>query len=128
VAEAEHHRVVHRCETPLVLPVGAARAAELPLDALPARHRQRLAPERQDVRERSIAIHDKRSAVEDELVLATDLIDVHQRQARLRRAKTRELEALAELLDLEGRAIGHEQQLRALARQLDRTTVEPDVL
>ena len=94
---------------------------------VPAGERQRLAPEGKQAGQRAVGVHHERAAVEDELVLSADLVDVRERHARLGRAHPRELETMRELLDLEGRSVGDEQQLRAALRQVGGDRVEPDV-
>jgi hypothetical protein len=70
------------------------------------------------VREGAVGVHDERTAVEDELVLAADLVDVGEGKARFRHAVSREVEALVKLLDLERRPVRDKQQLRAGACQV----------
>ena len=67
---------------------------------LPCGEDDRLAEEGKTMGERAVSVHDERSAVEHELVLATDLVDVRERNAGFGRARSRQLEPFLELVDI----------------------------
>ena len=68
------------------------------------------------------AFIDERAAVEHQLVLAAHLVDVRERQAGFGDALACQVEPLMELVDLERRAVRHEQQLGAARREMRRRT------
>ena len=86
--------------------------------ALPVARPDDLAPLRQPHGECSVGIDDERSAVEHELVLPAHLVHVEQREPGLLDARGRQLDALLELFSLERRSVGHDQHVRAAARQV----------
>ena len=124
VAKSEHHRAVDRLwpwEFRVRLPRRSLRRRRADrsvaaVAAFPGGEDQRLAPEGKHVRQRPTGIHDERSAVEDELVLAADLVDVGEREPRFGDSVARQVETLMKFVDLEWRAVRHEQQLRARPR------------
>src|SRR3546814_14462200 len=88
-------------------------------DLLPGRHLQRQA---------AVGVQHEGGAVEHQLVLAADLVQVDQRQAALHHPRHRELGAHVELAELERRAVRHQQDLAAgLGHALDHLG-GPDVL
>ena len=70
--------------------------------------------------ERAVGVHDERAAVEDQFVLAADLVDVGERHPRFGHACARELETVFELVHLERRAVGDEQHLAPRVGQMRR--------
>src|SRR6185503_6338867 len=95
---------------------------------LPCGEDDRLAEEGKTMGERAVSVHDERSAVEHELVLATDLVDVRERNAGFGRARSRQLEPFLELVDLERRAVRHEENLGASPSQMLADGGKPDIL
>src|SRR4029453_10110853 len=79
-------------------------------------------------RKRAVTVDDKRSAIEHELVLAADLIDVDQRNSRIDHALARQRQALVEFPHFERRAVRNQEQLRAEPAKVRRDQREPDVL
>ena len=89
----------------------------------------RLAPGRQRARQLPVGVHDERSAVEDELVLAADLVDVGERQAGLaRRARARGRRRCCDFSTSNGEPFGTSSSSAPCARQVLRGVGEPDVL
>ena len=78
--------------------------------------------------ERSIAVHDERTAVEHQFILASDLVHVGDRQSRFDDALAREIEPHMKLLNVEGRTVRRQQELGAGACQVSRARRRPDVL
>ena len=78
---------------------------------------------------RAVGGHDDRVAVEDQVVLAADHVDVGERAAGLGRPAGDELAAHVVLVALVGRAVDDEQELGAgAAGQRHGAAVLPDVL
>ena len=67
--------------------------------------------------DRAIGVERKRRAVENELILAADLIDIDERQFRLGDPRHGHVEAHLGLVAPIGRTIGHDEQLGAGLRQ-----------
>jgi len=89
--------------------------------------RDRLVPRRDLLRERTRRVDDERRAVEHELVLAADAVDVDDRQAGLPCARL-DLRAAKRLLPrVKGRAVGHDEHLRAGPGRRRRWLRKPDV-
>src|SRR5262249_61505526 len=85
-------------------------------------------PHRQPHDDTSASIDDKRSAIEDELVLATDLVDVREREPALGHAFARQRDAPIELRALERGSIRDHEDLGAALREMPGHAREPDVL
>ncbi len=78
--------------------------------------------------QRAIGVQHEGSAVEDQFVLAADLVEVDERQSGLRHPRGRDVEALLRLAAPIGRTIRHQQHLGAgLGEALD-DVAGPDVL
>ena len=73
-------------------------------------------------------IPDERSAVEHQLVLSADEIDIGERQPGLGRALGRQPSTRSRLVPLERRAVQHHQQLRAARAEVRRHPRPPHVL
>ena len=73
----------------------------------------RLLPGRHLHGEAAVGVEHERGAVEHQFVLAADLVDVDQRQARLGHARHGDVHAQIGLGPVEGRAVGQDQDLRA---------------
>ena len=78
--------------------------------------------------ERAIGVDAERGAIEDELVLPTDLVEIHHRQAAFLHAGHGDVEADIGLVALIGRAIRHEQDLGARLGEAFDDIAVPDVL
>ena len=73
---------------------------------------------------RPVGVKRKRGAIEDQFVLATELIDVKQRKTGFGDARDRNIEADIGLVAPVGRAVGHQQNLSAgLDQTLDHVLV-----
>ena len=107
------------------------RAAPRSARARPVRRHHGLAERRQLERERAVGIERERGAVEHQLVLAADLVDVDERQAALGDARDRDVEADVALVAPIGRAVRHDQHFGAgLGQALDHSRAPqcPDIL
>ena len=71
--------------------------------------------------DRAVGVERKGSAVEHQLVLAADLIDVDERQARLGDARDRDIEADVALVVPIGRAVRHDEDFAAAFGQVSTT-------
>ena len=95
---------------------------------LPDGERDRLAERRHLAGERAVGVDDEGGAVEDELVLAADLVEIDERQPALGHAGGGDVDALVGLAAPVGRAVRDEEDLAAgLGDALD-DLVAPDVL
>ena len=112
VAHAQEHRLIGRLEPVADGRNPLRRAAPALALALPARRRDLLAPGGELGRERVVGIEREGGAVEHQLVLPADLINVDERQARLVHARHREIEALVGLVALERRAVDDDEDFR----------------
>jgi len=70
-----------------------------------------LPPRRGGVAQLVVGVDDEAGPVEDQFVLAAHLVDVDQRQAGLANAVDGVVEAQVVLVQLEGRAVGDDQDL-----------------
>ncbi len=93
----------------------------------PTRDLDRFFPAGHRSHEIALAVDHKRSPVEDELVLATDLVDVRECPAGLARSRPGKLEPRRELSRFERRAVRHEEELRTSPRQMSRDGRRPYV-
>ena len=127
VAESGHQRVVR------IRRLGGRRrrrsgaAGPFVVHARPLRYHAGFLPERKASDQRSSRAHHERSAVEHQLVLSTDLIHVHQRQAGFGGAPGGECRPLPELSALEGRSVRDDQQTGTLIVKMPRDGREPHV-
>ena len=94
-----------------------ADAAPAVAGTLPAHRRHLFAKRRKLERQRAVGVQPERGAVEDELVLAADLVDIDDRQVAFGHARDRDVEPDIVLVAPIGRAVGHHQKLRAGLRQ-----------
>ena len=76
----------------------------------------------------ALGIEDERGAVEDQFVLAADQIDVDQRQPALGSARPRQALADLALVELERRAVEHDQQIGAVFGEVAGDVRRPHVL
>src|SRR5258707_6187968 len=81
--------------------------------ALPSRRLDNFAKGRELEGQPAIGVEGKRGAIEDELVLAADLVDVDQRDAALGHAGYRDVETQFVLVTSVRRSVGHDHQLGA---------------
>ena len=128
VAQAEHHRVVDGREARLFHEGRVPVAVPALVRPRPSGQRDAVLPGRQHLRQLSIRVDNERPAVEHQLVLSADLVHVDQRQPALVDAFGDPRQALLRLVDLEGRAVGHDQQLGVVVGQVRRHGREPHVL
>src|SRR5262249_29625988 len=87
-----------------------------------------LVPRRKLLRDFAFAIDHERRAVEHELVLAADAIDIDHRQARLPHPRGDDLAAQRLLPRVIGRSVGNDDDLGARLARAPRGTGKPDVL
>ncbi len=81
--------------------------------ALPSRRLDNFAKGRELEGQPAIGVEGKRGAIEDELVLAADLVDIDQRDAALGHAGDRDVETHLVLVTGVRRSVGHDHQLGA---------------
>src|SRR5690606_31759708 len=74
-----------------------------------------------------VAIEDERGAVENELILAADLVDIGERQPGLGHARHRDIHADVDLSPVEWRAVGYNEELGAALREALGNFICPDV-
>ncbi len=79
-------------------------------------------------REREVGVQHEGGAVEDEFVLAAELVHIGERQAALLDAADGELHARVVLVEVVGRTVRHEDDLGARCFQAFDHVGEPDVL
>ena len=124
VAHAHHERFVD-----VILEPRVERSAHRSRHALLQRdERDRFVPARQLLHDVASRIHDERGAVEHELVLAADAIDVDERQSGLARPGADLQTPRLLLARVVGRAVRHRDHLRARFLRPPGRTREPDVL
>ncbi len=147
VAQAQHHRGIDFGQVGLGRvgravgerlrhPFGDVGAGESgrrhrlqPVAAAPEIDRQhRLRPGRHGRDQRAGRIDDEGSAVEHQLVLAADLVQIDHRQAGFHGAFARQFQPLVDLAEFERRAVGDDQQFGARAGQGLGHGGKPDVL
>ena len=102
-------------------PIGASRAGPAVLALLPDGERDDLLVGGQLAGERAIGVEHEGGAVEDQLVLAADLVEIDQRQAALGHARGRDVEPLLGLAAPIGRAV----RARAASRRRSRQGTRP---
>ncbi len=78
--------------------------------------------------ERAVGIEAERTAVEHDLVLSADGVEIDQRQAALDHARDRDVEPHLRLVAMVGRAVRHQQDLAAGLRDAFDDVRPPDVL
>ena len=78
--------------------------------------------------EARIGVDDERRAVEDQLVLAADLVEIGERQPGLRDAGDGDVHAHVALLPVERRTVRHDQEFSAALGETLGDLVGPDVL
>ena len=127
VVQAQDHGAVDRLQ---VRQGRGDRAALHRLQALvgaapPAGQRQRLDEAGRLRHQAAIGVQRERAAVEHQLVLAADLVDVEQRQAGLGDARHGQLQPLVLLAVLERRAVGDDQDLGPALAQAPRPRPRP---
>ena len=128
VGEADLHRVVDilrvRIEAVLVplLAHPTLRGAE------PRGERDALLPVRELHGNAAVGVHHEAGAVEHDLILSADAVEVRERQARFRDAHGGKREPFIILVELVGAAVRHEQDFRARLRKAFADVREPDVL
>src|SRR6187401_2573994 len=84
-------------------------------------------PERQYRRDSTIAVDDEGTAIEDELVLSTDLIDVGERKVCLGHPLTGKLEPLMKLVRFVRGPVRDEQEFGSACGKVGTDGGEPDV-
>ena len=106
-----------------------------PLDAAPAivcappmGDRHTLAKRRKLRGERAVGVEHEGGAVEHQLVLAADLVEIDQRQTALRYPRNREVEASLGLVAPIGRTVRHQQDFPAGLRDAFDDVGAPDIL
>ena len=129
VAQAQHHRIID-VGGPVIQDMAIAGQADpLPRLLLPCRQHQRFVPIGHLMRDRQIGIHHEGRAVEHQLILPADAVEIGERQIRLAHPRPRDaIGAAVILVDLIGAAIGADQYVRALRLQMRGDEGEPDIL
>ena len=128
VAHAEHAGGVVGLVAGLERRDGTAAAGPAVGRAREYHRRHRLAERRELRAEGQVGVEHEGGALEHELVLAADLVDVDERQAGVLDARHRHVEPLVDDAAPVGRAVRHQQNLAAgLADAFDRLRA-PDVL
>ena len=116
---------IHRIGIERVLrAIGANPAVRL---ALPDRRRNLLFPVGKLPSDLPARVDDKGGAVEDELILPANAIEIRKRQAGIGNAALGQREPHIVLVDLIGAAIGHDHELSAPPRQMLAYAIDPDI-
>ena len=117
IVKAHHHRPVDVLGEGIER-VGLARhAAPASRSALPIGDQQRFVPVAQLHDALAVGVDDEGRAVEHQLVLAADAVEIGDRKRRLQRAAANQPIALVVLVELVGAAVGHQQHLGARPRR-----------
>ena len=128
VAHAEHASLIGGRVAGIDDRALAYRAPPAAVGLAPFSERQLLLPGGKLCGEALVGIEHERGAVEHELVLTADLVDVEERQAALDDATDGDVHAHVGLGPIERRAVGRDEDLRAgLAQALDDVGT-PDIL
>ena len=128
VAQAQHAGAVIGLVALVGLGHRAVDAAPATGLAPPLGHRHGLAQSRKLRADAAVGVEHERGAVEDELVLAAQHVEVDQRQAGLDHARDRDVEPVLGLAAPIGRAVRHQQNLAAGFAQAFDHLGAPDVL
>ena len=128
VAQAQHAGVIG-CRVPFLEHSLRPRlAAPAGCCLLPLGDDQCFFPRRELHGEARVGIENERRAVEHQLVLSSDLVEIGQRDTRLGDARGDDVEAHVRLLPVERRAVRHEENFRAAFIEAFAHLLLPDVL
>ena len=128
IAQAEHHRLVDRFDVAELGRDPGRQAFPALLPAAELDRRDFLAERGELGLERAIGAQHERAAVEDQLVLAADLVDIDEGQAALDHAMDAQLHTHVGLAHFIGRAVGHQQDLAAGLRDAFHDIGRPHIL
>ena len=129
VAQAQHHRIIDVGRARIECMTLAGQADPLAVPFLPLRQHQLFLPVGQLLGDGEVAVHHEGGAVEHQLVLAADAVQIDERQAGFAHAGAGDdVQAAIILVDLERAAIRADQYFRALGPQMGGDEGEPDIL